>query len=120
MGKAERCLTEYVQHQQVQIGNQGKWDNHWEPPRSADFKVNVDTACFEGHGSGFGIVIRDKKKNLCFISVRRSQTQWSPEMAECLAIGWGWIWQWRMVLVGVKWRRTAWELFICCIERKWR
>ncbi|CAL1355577.1 unnamed protein product [Linum trigynum] len=89
MTKAERWLEEYQEYQKRIEGDQEKKNYLWRPPVSTDFKVNVDAACFDGEGSGFRMVIRDREGKFCLASVKRSRVQWTPEMEECLAIRWG-------------------------------
>ncbi|CAL1383751.1 unnamed protein product [Linum trigynum] len=61
----------------------------WKPPQSAPVKINVDAACISDRGTGWGAVIRDGEGRFLFAGVRRSRTQWNPEEAEAMAIGFG-------------------------------
>ncbi|CAL1405773.1 unnamed protein product [Linum trigynum] len=86
MGKAERWLTDYLDHQQRQVSTQGRGEYRWSPPSTVEFKVNVDVACFEEEGSRFGVVIPDNQGNFLLAAVRRRRTQWVLEMVECRTI----------------------------------
>ncbi|CAL1396474.1 unnamed protein product [Linum trigynum] len=64
-------------------------DQRWKPPTAGAVKINVDAACFDGQGTGWGVVARDQNGHFPFGAVKRSRIQWNPEEVEVLAVDFG-------------------------------
>ncbi|CAL1355410.1 unnamed protein product [Linum trigynum] len=89
INRAYRWLTKYPEHQSPLASSLTRPSPCWEPTTGENFKLNVDAACLEGEGTGFGVVVRDKSNSFCFAAVRRTRVQWKPEMAEIKEIWFG-------------------------------
>ncbi|CAL1387977.1 unnamed protein product [Linum trigynum] len=70
MNKVDRWLGEYLEHQSQPETSSSRQVLRWEPPLSGNFKINVDVACLEEEGTGFGVLVRDHNSNFYCASIQ--------------------------------------------------
>ncbi|XP_074304588.1 uncharacterized protein LOC141639334 [Silene latifolia] len=57
----------------------------WSPPPDSVWKINVDTATFEGIGCGIGVVVRNSVGEVGRAVVKQVRIQWGAEIVEAKA-----------------------------------
>ncbi|CAL1388227.1 unnamed protein product [Linum trigynum] len=89
MPRAAEWLNDYLEKQIRPQNVVGETDRRWRPADLTPVKINVDAACFEGRGTGWGVVVRDEEGRCLLAGVKRSRIHWEPDLAEAKAIEYG-------------------------------